>query len=136
MGVTFEALKIISDYFLRLDKDFSYLQHPQRLPRAYEKAVIEVSRRRKFRRFIDDELNRLKQHISRERDLRNAFMNEFGKLLPSEFIPQLRETTPIIKLEGGGLKDYELPEINEIEDGGDDMISGGAVSGSNGVGDP
>jgi hypothetical protein len=60
MGITFEALKVITDYFARLDKDFSYLTHPSKLPRAYEKALIEVSRRRKFRKFIDDETNRLK----------------------------------------------------------------------------
>ena len=39
-------------------------------------------------------------------------MNEFGKLLPSEFIPQLRELAPSMKIEGG-MKDYELPDINE-----------------------
>ena len=40
-------------------------------------------------------------------------MSEFGKLLPSEFIPQLRESVPTLKVEGG-VKDYELPEINDI----------------------
>lgn len=39
-------------------------------------------------------------------------MNEYGRLLPAEFIPQLREVSPSIRLEGG-MKDYELPEINE-----------------------
>ena len=37
-------------------------------------------------------------------------MNDYGRLLPAEFIPQLREVTPTIRLEGG-MKDYELPEI-------------------------
>ena len=39
-------------------------------------------------------------------------MSEYGRLLPSEFIPQLREVVASIKIEGGA-KDYELPEINE-----------------------
>ena len=49
-GVTHEQLKIISDYFIRLDKDFGYLLHPSKLPRAYEKALLEVARRKRFRR--------------------------------------------------------------------------------------
>ena len=47
----------------------------------------------------------IKKAINKESELRNAFMNEYGRLLPSEFIPQLREGTPTIKLEGG-IKDY------------------------------
>jgi hypothetical protein len=39
-------------------------------------------------------------------------MNEYGRLLPADFIPQLRENTPTLRLEGG-MKDYELPEITE-----------------------
>ena len=44
-------------------------------------------------------------------------MNVFGQILPSEFIPQLRENVPVIRIEGGE-KDYDLPEI---EDGGVDF---------------
>ena len=44
-------------------------------------------------------------------------MNEFGKVLPSEFIPQLREQVPNIRIEGGE-KDFDLPVI---EDGGVDF---------------
>jgi len=42
-------------------------------------------------------------------------MSEFGRLLPSEFIPQLREQTPTIKIDGG-FKDYELPDISDLSD--------------------
>lgn len=42
------------------------------------------------------------------------FLNELGKILPSEFIPQLREQAPSIKLEGGN-KDYDLPDIEDTE---------------------
>lgn len=43
-------------------------------------------------------------------------MIEFGKLLPGDFIPQFRDTLPTIKLEGGGGKEYELPEIDFEDD--------------------
>ena len=42
-------------------------------------------------------------------------MNEFGKILPSEFIPQFRDTMMNVKLEGSG-KEFELPEIEDPED--------------------
>jgi uncharacterized coiled-coil protein SlyX len=39
-------------------------------------------------------------------------MSEFGRLLPTDFLPQIKESAAIMRIEGG-LKDYELPEINE-----------------------
>lgn len=42
-------------------------------------------------------------------------MTEYGKILPSEFIPQFRDTMMSIKLEGSG-REYELPEIEDAED--------------------
>lgn len=42
------------------------------------------------------------------------FLNETGRLLPSEFLPQLKEVSPILKLDGGQM-DYELPEIDDAE---------------------
>ena len=52
-------------------------------------------------------------------------MNDFGKILPSEFVPQLRDTPPSLKFEGCA-KDYELPEI-DLED---DLDSGPSFSSS------
>ena len=74
--------------------------------------MIEIARRRKFRRLIDEECNRVKKAVRKEQESRNLFMSEYGRLLPSEFIPQLREQAASIRIEGG-MKDYELPEINE-----------------------
>lgn len=111
-GANIEALKAINDSLVRTDKDFQYLLHPSKLPRAYDKSIIEVARRRKFRKTIDQEYSRIKQAINKDKEIRNQFMNDYGRLLPAEFIPQLREVTPTIRIEGG-MKDYELPEITE-----------------------
>lgn len=74
------------------------------LPKAYEKALIEVSRRRKFRKIVEEQHNKLSEFISKEREKRLKFMNEYGKIIPSDFITQLREVVPTIQLDGG-LKD-------------------------------
>ena len=54
----------------------------------------------------------MKQTLEDEANMRSQFMNEFGKVLPSEFIPQFRDTLMTVKLEGNS-KEYELPEIED-----------------------
>jgi hypothetical protein len=53
-GVTLEYIKILADSLPKLEKDFGYLQNPAKLPRAYEKTIIEVSRRKRFRKIADE----------------------------------------------------------------------------------
>jgi hypothetical protein len=65
-GVSFENIKALNDALARVDKDFAYLLHPSKLPRSYEKALIEVARRRKYRRLIDEEYTRIKKAVKKE----------------------------------------------------------------------
>ena len=95
-----------------MQKDFQYLKNPCLLPKAYEQSLLEIKRRRKFRKILDETYNKMKQSIENEANLRSQFMNEYGKILPSEFIPQFRDTIMNIKLEGSS-KEYELPELEE-----------------------
>jgi hypothetical protein len=48
-------VKVIKDLVNRTEKDFSYLNNPANLPQAYERSLVEIKRRRKFRRIIDEE---------------------------------------------------------------------------------
>lgn len=41
-----------------------------KLPRAYDMSIIEVARRRKFRRTIDKEYARIKQAINKDKEQR------------------------------------------------------------------
>jgi hypothetical protein len=90
-GATHDYVKYLSDYVTRIEKDFTYLQHPVNLPRAYEKGLIEITRRRKFRKIADEEYNKLKLFIQKEKEARTMFLNEYGKLFPNDFLPQLRD---------------------------------------------
>ena len=115
-GVTLEYVKYLQECLTKLENDFTYLLHPSKLPRAYEKALIEVTRRRRFRKLVDEEVEKLKKQLDSEREKRDSFLNEYGKLLPSDFIPPLRDKGITMRIEGG-LKDYELPEIEtEFQD--------------------
>ncbi len=80
-------MKYFTDNFAKIDKDFSYLKNPSILPTAYEKSVIEIKRRRKFRRILDEKYNKIKELVSTEKSARDIFISEFGKYLPSEFVP-------------------------------------------------
>ena len=107
-------VKALTDGIVRLDKDFTYLKNPILLPRAYEQSLLEVRRRKRFRKVLDEEYKKLKSYIETEKQARSLFMNEYGKVLPSEFIPQLRDPTPTLSLEGPN-KDYELPDIEDLD---------------------
>jgi hypothetical protein len=69
------------------DKDFIYLKNPSILPSAYEKAIEEIKRRRWFRKVLDEKYLKLNEHCLRERKLREIFIKEFGKYLPTDFVP-------------------------------------------------
>jgi hypothetical protein len=53
-----------------MDKDFSFLLHPGKLPSSYQAALSEVSRRREFHRQFELEIANLNQFIDRERERR------------------------------------------------------------------
>ena len=55
--------KFFTDMLAKLEKDFSYLKNPSILPNAYEKAVVEIKRRRKFRRVLDEKFGRLRDLV-------------------------------------------------------------------------
>ena len=52
-NATLDQCKSLSDNLVRIEKDFSYLKNPKLLPKAYDSCLLEVSRRRKFRKTID-----------------------------------------------------------------------------------
>jgi len=63
---------------------------------------------------VDENFSKLSTFIGKEKEQRNKFINDIGKILPQDFIPQLREIPPSIRLDGGN-KDYDLPEIEDDE---------------------
>ena len=82
-----DVVKMYTELLNKLDKDFSYLKNPSVLPTAYEKAITEIKRRRKFRKVLDEKYDKLHKLISTEKQARDVFISEYGKYLPSEFVP-------------------------------------------------
>jgi hypothetical protein len=54
----------------------------------------ETQRRKKFRKIVDEQFSKLQAFVGKEKEKRQAFLNDLGKILPSDFIPQLREQVP------------------------------------------
>lgn len=50
-----DLVRQLFDSLAKLEKDFLYLKNPSLLPRVYEKTLIEIQRRRKFRKVVDEE---------------------------------------------------------------------------------
>ena len=132
--ISMERIKNFQECVARVQKDFNYLKNPALLPKAYEQSLLEIKRRRRYRKNLDEDIQRLTQAIKDEDNLRQQFMNEYGKVLPSEFIPQFRDKIMSLKLEGAS-KEYELPEIEDFDDEGNDRVlaSGAGSKNSPGV---
>lgn len=54
-NASLELVRSLSDGIARLEKDFGYLKNPNLLPIAYEASLVEIKRRRRFRKTLDEE---------------------------------------------------------------------------------
>lgn len=84
----------------RLDRDFQYLRKPSFVPNAYENALKEMSRRKKFRQILESDFGKLRQFVQAERVKRQEYKDGTSGFLPSSFCPGLKEQVPELKLEG------------------------------------
>lgn len=107
-----EIKKKFEDSIHSLKNDFSYLLNPSFLPAAYEASLKEVSRRTFFFSIFQAQYQLLKELVDQERKDRKAFLSEYGKILPVEFIPQLKNVGPTLKVDNMSA-DSELPLIND-----------------------
>lgn len=105
-----EKMKQINDEIDKMEKEFSYLLNPSLLPTAYHASLVEVSRRREFASTFDKKLKKLQFLTDSEKDLRKKFLAQFGRILPCEFIPQLKLMPPTINVENADT-DNSLPKI-------------------------
>lgn len=48
-----KELKSLNEVVEKQEKDFQYLKKPSNVPQAYNQALIEITRRRKFRSLLD-----------------------------------------------------------------------------------
>lgn len=82
------------------------------MPQAYEQAIAEVVRRRKFRQILNSDVERLKDFINVERLKRARFSKDVHTYLPSQFLPNLRDAAPNLVIEGPS-NELEFPNMEE-----------------------
>jgi len=111
--LSLEKMKKLNEDVEKLEKDFSYLLNPSHLPGAYNAALVEVSRRREFHTIFDRKYKELKGFVDTELDKRLRFLAQFGKILPSDFIPQLKNKAPLLVVENADT-DADLPAIDGL----------------------
>ena len=81
-----------------IDGHFQYLLNPVKLPEAYKNSLEEVSRRRKYYTQMKKAIEMLTAEATRENERRDNFLAQYGKILPQEFLPQLKQKTALIKV--------------------------------------
>lgn len=84
------------------------------MPSAYESALLEMTRRRMFRKMLDQHSAKLKQFIRDEKDKRADFHKHVHTYLPSSFSPGLKDQVPDFTIEGSA-SDYNYPVLDDIE---------------------
>jgi len=105
-----EKMKHMNEEIDKMDKEFSYLLNPSHLPGAYQSSLAEVSRRREFALIFDKKFKKLQNLVENEKDQRKRFLAQYGRILPCEFIPQLKHMPPTLTAENLDT-DIGLPKI-------------------------
>jgi hypothetical protein len=103
-----------------MEKDFSYLLNPALLPNAYQQALLETSRRNEFKVWLDTRLRQVAAGLEVEKEKRTKFLSQFGRILPNDFIPQLKMMPPSISL---SKVDQDLPDIQGLHPESDSLKS-------------
>ena len=81
------------------------------VPFAYEKALVEMVRRKQFRSILDQDLSQIKAFIKEEQERRKDFYKNVHTYLPSSFCPQLRDNVADLVYEGGS--ENSFPDVRD-----------------------
>jgi hypothetical protein len=112
-----ERLEKYGKLISSVEKDFSYLQNPSYFPQAYYASILEIKRRIIFNRKMMKDFERIKQLVTKENINRKLFIQEYGKYLTNEYVPQLKFTELKISIEFENNNELiNLPNILEEEE--------------------
>lgn len=112
-----EKLNKYSEGLKNLVKDFSYLLNPSQFPESYNASLIEIKRRIIFNKRLSTDLERLKQIIAKEVVCRRKFIQDYGKYLTHDYVPQLKFSELELKIEINNQDELaNLPNLLEEEE--------------------
>jgi hypothetical protein len=94
-----EKLDKYSEGIKNLVKDFSYLLNPSKFPDAYNSSLMEIKRRIIFNKKITKDFDKLKQIVSKENLNRKQFIQDYGKYLTHDYVPQLKFSDLDLKID-------------------------------------
>jgi len=106
-----------SEGIKNLEKDYSYLLNPSQFPEAYNSSLIEIKRRIIFNKKITKDFERLKQLIVKENANRKQFIQDYGKYLTHDYVPQLKFSDLELKIDLNNQDEVlNLPNILDEEE--------------------
>jgi chromosome segregation ATPase len=112
-----EKVEKYSDSLNSLEKDFAYLLNPSYFPQAYQASVIEIKRRLIFNKKISKDLERIRQLVSKENMNRKLFIQDYGKYLTHDYVPQLKFSDLKLSIDfQNNEENSNLPNILEEEE--------------------
>ncbi len=106
-----------SEGIKNLERDYSYLLNPSQFPEAYNASLIEIKRRIIFNKKIIKDFERMKQLVVKENANRKQFIQDYGKYLTHDYVPQLKFSDLELKIELNNQDEVlNLPNILEEEE--------------------
>lgn len=114
------GLVVYNDSLSRQKTCIQQLFAIEMLPRAYDAALDEVSRRRKFlKKFLtlsSDANDSVVKLLLEEKSKRKEFLDSHGRYLPKDLVPGLLDDLPQIQLIQAPSFDTKLPPIDMPDD--------------------
>jgi chromosome segregation ATPase len=120
-----EIIEKINKYaggFPQIEKDFAYLMNPSYFPQAYSASITEIKRRIIFNKKLNKDIERIKQLIAKENFNRKQFIQDYGKYLTHDYIPQLKFTE--LKLTIDYYNNDELQNLPNLLDDEEESVIG------------
>jgi chromosome segregation ATPase len=112
-----EKVEKYSEGLQTLDRDFSYLSNPSQFPQAYQASLTEIKRRLIFNKKIGKDIERLKQLVVKENINRKQFIQDYGKYLTHDYVPELKITDLKLSIEFNNHEEISnLPNILDEEE--------------------
>ena len=110
-----QRMSVVKEAVAGQKKAIADLEHVEKMPAAYTASLVEIVKRRDYKRIFVAEAEHMMETIARmqqaEKDRRKAFLETHGQHLPRNFLPVLAELPPLCELQVPRF-DHLLPSVS------------------------
>ena len=107
---------LLEQVYSRVRNSYAQLGHVPRMSQSYDKAMMEIARRKRFKDKYLDRLQQMRSELSAlrsdEDERRKRFNEKYGKHLPASLIPSLNDSVGQVTITLAQDFDFGLPDVS------------------------